>query len=140
MRLIFNTEDFRGFERRRLLLLYALLVWNNARDFYKPTVVNCWFAKHHIFPRAILLNYYNRKLIDDIANITFTSEETNKLLKDREPSQYLREIDRVILEKHLIPMDTSLWNRESYTQFLEERRKLIVNALNNYLSTYIKHR
>jgi hypothetical protein len=57
---------------------------------------------------------------------------TNKAIKDTEPEIYLPNLSKEILDQHLIP-DERLWKIEKYREILTERRKMLVNEINNYL-------
>jgi hypothetical protein len=70
-------------------------------------------------------------LIDDFANITVISSRANEKIGDELPSRYLKELyekDPELLRRHFIPIDHELWNINNYEKFLEERRKLILEA------------
>ena len=89
---------------------------------------------HHIFPRDLLVKYYGRStdietLLDDVANITIISEEANKRISSKRPDEYLSKLDKETLESHYIPDDPSLWKPENYYEFLEERRKRLLEGI-----------
>ncbi len=93
---------------------------------------------HHIFPRAILKNSgYTTSQINDICNLAFINGRTNRKIRDRAPAEYLPEIiDRVgpgALSKQCIPDDPDLWRLEAYEDFLEARRQLVAERLNEFL-------
>ncbi len=57
-----------------------------------------------------------------------------------ESSRYCRasgigpEQGEAVLKNQLVPLDESLWHVSEYPRFLEERRKLIANAINEFLA------
>lgn len=92
---------------------------------------------HHVFPKALLYRHnYRRDEANAIANFTFLTQETNISISDRAPMDYFGEVERKqpgALESHWIPKDPELWKVENYRDFLSERRRLLANALNNFL-------
>ena len=84
---------------------------------------------HHIFPRIHLEARSTRaEQLDNIANITLLTKETNLKIRDRAPEAYLAEIDdqdEKLLRAHGIPRNRDLWKIENYEKFLEERRGLM---------------
>lgn len=91
---------------------------------------------HHIFPKAILKNLYRRKEIDDIANLAFISGGTNRRISSKKPEKYLPEMiseyGEEVFKRHLIPLDVDL-GLENYPKFLDVRRKLIADRINELL-------
>jgi hypothetical protein len=67
---------------------------------------------HHIFPKALLYKHgYSRAEVNAIANFTFLTQETNLLVSDRDPADYLDEFigkNPGAIESHWIPMDQDL--------------------------------
>jgi len=129
-------EEFRKPTQLNKTLLYFALCENGAIDFYKGIKIESLIAQedftiHHIFPRDILRGKYERGQIDDIANLTILSRETNKIIGSKNPENYLRKINEKILSSHFIPLDKELWKVDNYLKFVERRRELIVNFVNN---------
>ena len=59
-------------------------------------------------------------------------------ISDRAPIDYFPEIQKkypTALESHWIPMNQELWKVENYLTFLEERRKLLAQAANEFLDS-----
>ena len=84
---------------------------------------------HHIFPRIHLEAHgTSGENLENIANITLLTKETNGKISDRAPEEYLAEIDdqdEELLRAHCIPRNRDLWKIENYEKFLEERRSLM---------------
>jgi hypothetical protein len=97
---------------------------------------------HHIFPRALLYNAgYSKADVNAIANFTFLTQETNLLVSDRDPTEYLEEFayrQPGVVESHWIPMDRALWRVDHYLDFLAARRGLLANAANDFLDSLIR--
>ncbi|HEX2787409.1 MAG TPA: DUF262 domain-containing protein [Ignavibacteria bacterium] len=137
-----------------LLLMYLAFRLKGASDF---DVFNTELSKvgkihlHHIFPYDFLIkdkeyqkNAKKRRLneseirmeINDIANITFVSIESNERIKSNSPKNYLTTESKNNLIAHCIPQNTKLWDSENYRKFLKERKKLIIKSVNKYLNNF----
>jgi hypothetical protein len=96
---------------------------------------------HHIFPKAKLYKHeYPRQEVNALANFTFLTKETNLLVSDRDPAEYLEEFVRDnpgAVESHWIPMERELWKYENYPAFLEARRELLAKAANDFLDSLL---
>ena len=102
---------------------------------------------HHIFPQAILYqhgydseSHLHRKIVNEIANRAFLTAETNRQLADRPPEVYLPQVEERYpgaLVKQFIPMDPELWKVERYPDFLEARRQLIAQKINEFMQGLI---
>jgi hypothetical protein len=102
---------------------------------------------HHIFPASILYrsgydseSHLHRKIVNEIANRAFLTAETNLELSNRPPEQYLPQVEERYpgaLVKQFIPMDPDLWKVERYADFLEARRQLIAQRINDFMEGLI---
>lgn len=104
---------------------------------------------HHIFPTSRLyreggLDSKNRSDIaraNEIANLAFLTKEANLKSSDNLPNIYL---PRVLakypsaLKAQCIPEDSRLWEIQNYDAFIEERRRLIVQAINEFMEDLLK--
>jgi hypothetical protein len=92
---------------------------------------------HHLFPKAQLKGSYTSREADDIANLAFVGGKTNRLISDKEPSNYLTKLvsehGTGLFEAQAIPTDPALLEISAYKQFLGERRQRIAARLNEYL-------
>jgi hypothetical protein len=112
-----------------------LLVKNNADDWTgKPICRKPYgeLAKHHIFPRGFIKekiefesNEIEKMKINCLGNITFIDKSENISIGDTDPKEYLKGYDPLVLEKHFIPVDESLWDINRYDEFLDRRVELI---------------
>ena len=101
---------------------------------------------HHIFPKALLRkngfseeNKIQRAIINELSNLAIITENTNLKISDKPPSEYIPGILENYpssLSDHLIPEIEALWEVERYPEFLEQRRKAIVDAINKFLNSY----
>jgi hypothetical protein len=96
---------------------------------------------HHIFPKALLYQHgYDKTSVNAIANLTFLTQETNLLVSDRDPADYLAEFECKqpgVVASHWIPMDRSFWQVENYHDFLAARRELLAQAANTFLESLL---
>ncbi len=144
-------DDFKGWSRsaRFYPLLYMLTrVWHtqdwDAGIDLKSHLLGrlSSLQVHHIFPRALLYRQgYSKADVNAIANFTFLTQETNLLVSDRDPAEYLEQFayqQPGAVESHWIPMDRALWQVENYHEFLAERRKLLAKAANDFLDSLLQ--
>lgn len=98
---------------------------------------------HHIFPKSRLYKIYDgrnsehRKLVNEVANRAFITPRSNKELGDAPPEDYLPEImDRnpSALRSQFIPENRELWRIQHYEEFLKRRRKLLAEAINEFMA------
>jgi hypothetical protein len=93
---------------------------------------------HHIFPRVLLQRAgYEKAEINEIANMGFLGGKTNRRISAKPPVEYLEQIvserGESALTSQFVPLDRNLWKIENYRQFLEERRKLLIQHINKFL-------
>lgn len=91
---------------------------------------------HHIFPKKYLYDYgYSRADVNAVANYCFLTKDTNIQIGATPPLQYFSEVEKKHpggLASQWVPMDTELWKIENYPRFLEERRRLLAKAANDF--------
>jgi len=127
--LIPEESELEGRGEDKQLLLYSILSFNKASDLLDENeYMNSYFVVHHIFPKAIILES-DEAFVDDIANITFVKESTNKKFGSQEPIKYLIGINEEVLKKHLIPLDRELWKISMFKEFIKRRRQMIAQAI-----------
>ncbi len=92
---------------------------------------------HHIFPKAQLYKHgYKKAKINALANFCFLTKDTNLSISDRLPEEYFPEVEKAhpgALSSQWIPMDPELWKIENFLDFLEARKKLLAEAVNERL-------
>ncbi len=93
---------------------------------------------HHIFPKKYLRKLgYNRKLINQVANLIYLEYKDNILIGDKPPSVYWPKMmtetygeDKAeIYEQYDLPFN---FYEMDYEDFLEERRKLMALKIKKY--------
>lgn len=92
---------------------------------------------HHIFPKAFLKGAVPPREIDDLANLAFISATTNNWIRAKSPVTYIPQFvsdhGTAMFDNQCIPLDDNLLSRESYNEFLAERRVRIARELNTFL-------
>jgi len=124
------------------MALFTIFRKKNAKDWFTGLVLSSTnvgpehkLELHHIFPKAILKESGDFKTheMDDIANIAFLSQKANRTILKSKPEDYLTNIEVDRLEAQLVPLDTELWMVDRFRDFLAERRKLMTEAINEYM-------
>ena len=97
---------------------------------------------HHIFPKSVLRRHgYTRNEVNALANFTFLTQETNLIVSNRNPAEYLEHFKAKhpgAIESHWIPIDPELWKLENYREFLAARRELLAGAANEFLDSLME--
>lgn len=132
--------------RRKALYcgLMCLLATTRAEDFHtgqamtRHRVEEVQIDSHHIFPKAFLSRTSATDSAELLLNRTLIDAETNRIIRDKAPSQYLREMaatygeDKLasVLSSHAIKSgsESGLGN-DDYAKFLDERLKTVVQLI-----------
>jgi len=131
-----GRSDFETSFRNKgaVLLLYATTHDKKAVDWLEGNPISdSNIELHHIFPQSLLADNYDADEIDDIANLAFLTPNSNKVYSSRAPSDYLLTIQKKRLRSQFIPLDPHLYDLKQFPKFLEERRTLLVSAVEKYL-------
>ena len=122
--------------------------WFNGLPLARSVGKNYAIQSHHIFPVSRLYedggysadNHIHVKIVNEIANRVFITEKTNREISNRLPEEYLPEIKErypKALWTQFIPDNPELWRIENYKGFLELRRGLIAQAINDYMESLL---
>lgn len=129
-------------------MLYFVLKQNGAKDWWSGLKLSerhtgnaHTIQFHHIFPKSLLKDKYNKKEINEIANLAFIGGKTNRQITNKEPINYLeKEVvaksGEGALVSQLIPLDKKLWEIGNYQEFLNYRRNEIANAINAFMKKF----
>lgn len=141
-----KPEHFGGWSlgARFYPVLYMLTRMGSARDWgtglpLKASLLGRMsrLEVHHIFPKAQLYKHkYGRSEANAITNFCFLTKDTNLNISDRLPEEYFPEIESRhpgALASQWIPMDRNLWKIENYRGFLEARKELLAEEMNQRL-------
>ena len=100
--------------------------------------------KDHIFPYSALRdngypveNRFKYALAQEITNRAILTRTENRAKSDTAASDYLSGVQekfRDALRLQCIPEDTNLWHMERFEDFIEERRIILAEELNRFLS------
>ncbi|GAH07845.1 unnamed protein product, partial [marine sediment metagenome] len=87
-------------------------------------------------------NSLHKIIVNDIANRAFlTASTNNSIINNKIPEEYFPEIIKnygeEALKNQLIPLDRNLWKLDNYENFLNGRRVLIANEINEYIDSFI---
>ncbi len=141
-----TAQNFHGSTRgsRFYSVLYMMTRMSQARDFIdgSPLMEHrlgkmAQLELHHIFPKSQLKKSgHSKETINALANFCFLTNESNQILEERLPPDYLPEVEIKYpraLESQWIPMETDLWELKNYNKFLEKRKRLLALAANKFL-------
>jgi hypothetical protein len=147
-RLDVTPEELEGRNQRSALFKTMFLAFRaaDARDWRSNLVIALSHVGnahqlqfHHIFPKAVLKSTATTRETDDIANLAFISGKANRKISAREPAVYFPEVQEANgeqpFESQCIPTDPEVLTIERYKAFLAERRRLIAERLNEFLSS-----
>lgn len=97
---------------------------------------------HHIFPRS-LMKGADRKHVNEIANLAFVGGGTNRAFANKSPDKYLPSVVAKqgpdALNRQCVPIDSGLWTVEQFEAFLERRRAMLADAVNDYFDAIAGH-
>jgi len=104
-------------------------------------------CNHYIFSPSLLYqhvynpeNHLHRKIVNEVANRAFLTTETDRQLADKPPADYLPQVEERYpgaLVKQFIPMDPELWKVGRFPDFLDARRQLIAQRINDFMEGLI---
>ncbi|MCP9808694.1 DUF262 domain-containing protein [Cyanobium sp. HWJ4-Hawea] len=147
-RLDVTPEELEGRNQRSALFKTMFLAFQSAgaRDWHSNLVIALSHVGnahqlqfHHIFPKAVLKSTATTRETDDIANLAFISGKANRKISAKEPALYFPEVRKTNGEQpfksQCIPTDPDMLSIERYKAFLAERRRLIAERLNTFLSS-----
>lgn len=129
-------------------MLYFIFKQKEAKDWWSGLILSDEHIGkahkiqfHHIFPKSLLRDKYEKKEINEIANMAFIGGKTNRRILNKEPKEYLEK--EVIVKRgeealvsQLITLDRNLWEIDAYREFLDLRRKAIANEINQFMEKF----
>ena len=93
---------------------------------------------HHIYPKSLLKDF-DKKEVNEIANMAFIGGKTNRNITNKEPKDYMEKIiaeqTEEALTSQLIPIDRDVWEINNYRSFLEYRRNAIAQEINDFMKS-----
>ena len=147
-RLDIAPEELEGRSQRSSLFKTMFLAFQkaDARDWHSNLAIALSHVGsahqlqfHHIFPKALLKKSgFHTREIDDIANLAFIGGKANRKISDKSPAIYIPELIATNSEQaftsQCIPTNPALLTPEHYRAFLADRRRLIVERLNELVA------
>ena len=147
-RLEITPDDLEGKDQRSSLFKTMFLTFRarGAKDWHSDLQISLGHSGsqhklefHHFFPKVLLSKSgYSSREADDVANLTFMGGRTNRKFSDEAPNVYAQAIREAAgdlpFQQQCVPLDPMLWEVERYRDFLNERRLLIAEALNMFLT------
>jgi hypothetical protein len=132
--------------RRKALYcgLMCLLATTRAEDFHTGQAMTPYrvgevqIDSHHIFPKGFLTRTGAAESSELLLNRTLIDAETNRIIRDKAPSQYLSEMAatygteklEAVLSSHAIKSDSnSGLANDDYPTFLDERLNTVVQLI-----------
>lgn len=146
-----DSDDlaYKGIRSPFFSMLYFVFKQNGAKDWRTCLVLSDshvgkahTIQYHHIFPKSLIKLMYDKKEVNEIANMAFIGGKTNREITNKEPAKYLeQEIiknnnSKEALISQLIPIDKNMWELSNYIQFLTWRRNAIADLINNFMKKF----
>lgn len=145
-RLTFNVNDFagKGISSPLFSLMFLAMKSNDARDWYSglPISLNSMgrnhiIQYHHIFPKSLLKGKYEKSESNEITNMAFIAGKTNRSLSNKLPKDYLPDVislrGEAALLNQSVPNNSELFEIDNYRQFLEKRRQMLTDLVNEFV-------
>jgi hypothetical protein len=111
--------------------------WWSGADLLPPSDTMPKLEHHHVHPAATLdSGRFDKVSVNDLANLVFISTQANKQINGRSPQEYLTSLSEAELRAHLIPLDRALHETENFSRFLNARRALLADAMNELLDRF----
>lgn len=95
--------------------------------------------KHHVFPKKYLENNgFKQTEYNQIANYVMINKETNIIIGKKAPIDYLSEFDdnQKNFEENALPVNLETMEANDYSEFLEQRRKLMSKKIREYYERF----
>ncbi len=98
--------------------------------------------RHYIFTRSVLKHtgFDDLQRINAVANRAFLSQKPPHEYRNVSPEEYLPDIAKshpAALQAQSVPMDSALWKPELFLEFLAARRRLLAEAINTFIRSWI---
>ncbi len=122
--------------------------WFNGSSLDSPQGASYAVRSQYIFAPSLLYdsgrysreNHLHKKIVNEIANRVFLTEQSSGNVNLLEPEVYLSTIEQNYpgaLSKQFVPTDPLLWKLERFEEFLAARRSLITDAINERMKTLL---
>ena len=146
-RLTIEPNDLagRGVNSPLFSLAYLALKASGAKDWYSGLGLSLthqgklhFIQWHHIIPKSLVKEQgFETGEINEIANMAFITEQTNRRISNKEATGYLADVvakqGTAALESQCVPTDPALWSTERYREFLKFRREALAARMNAFI-------
>ena len=123
--------------------------WFQGTPLYQKAIGKSFgLENHHIFPSALLYksgyestNSSHKRMVNEIANIAYLTQQANLGISDRRPEDYLPTVVAKYpdaLRQQSVPESTALWSVDRFGEFLAERRRRLAEAINTYMDSLLQ--
>ena len=150
---LYLTADdmaYQGVRSKIFPVFYAAIRSQGAKDWGDSNVPlysknigsNNALERHYIFPKTYLKGKYDsrnsleKNLVNEISNQALITKKSSSEFLNTPPSEYLLDVSEEQLYKQFVPLDSEIYTLEHYEFFLQKRRKLIADGLNEFLASY----
>ena len=146
-RLDFSASDLAGKSARSpaFSLVFLALKEKGAKDWFSGLGISLthqgrlhYIQYHHIFPKSLLKKIYEKKEINEIANMAFISGAANRRISNKTPAKYFPGVvesrGEEALTSQCVPLENELHDIDNYRGFLERRRELLTEEVNRFLA------
>ncbi len=140
---------YRGIRSPMFSMLYFVMHKVGAKDWFTGLPLSeehighsHAIQYHHIFPKSLLQDAsYEKKEVNEIANMAFIGGKTNRHITNRPPKEYFPDVvtkqrGDEALRQQLVPIDEKLWEIGEYPKFLDWRRAEIAWKINEFMEQY----
>ncbi|MBF6590535.1 MAG: DUF262 domain-containing protein [Ktedonobacterales bacterium] len=124
-----------------MVMAYVLARRGEAKDWFHAVGIGAGqdLEYHHIFPKPLLSPRYpdraQSRIINQVANLAFLSQRANARIAASQPSDYLPSVEYAWLQAQYVPTNPALWTIDRYEDFVQERRKLLAEGINDLLAS-----
>jgi hypothetical protein len=144
----------RGIQHPLYRMMFIIAKTRNAVDWFNGSPLSSPHGSayainnRYIFPNTLLYksgkynpeNHLHKKLVTEIANRVFLTNDSGSALGEIAPADYLAQVEKKYpgaLGKQFVPSNQQLWHIEAFEDFLAARRKLISDAINSYMEKLV---
>ena len=120
--------------------------WFTGVRIYEPvTGKSVGGERHHIFSRQVLerAGFSDPTRTNAVANRALLGQPAPKKHRGASPAEYLPEVEEFqpgALRAQSVPMDRTLWRPERFLDFLAARRRLLAEAMNEFIAGWLPDR
>ncbi|MCY4659244.1 MAG: DUF262 domain-containing protein [Acidobacteria bacterium] len=116
--------------------------FTGVRIYDRATARSLGDERHYIFPRQVLekAGLGDATRINAVANRALLGQPAPKEHRGASPAEYLPEVNEFqpgALRAQSVPMDRELWQPERFLDFLSARRRLLAEAMNEFIAGWL---